>query len=153
MAKFSTIRGKAPSIHISHFGQDVEKDYNEINFLETPDRKIAKMEYGLARHIGDHLAKCYPKREWAVYVDLPGGIIRIGCDSLSWTRGHVIHLGDKSPSDLKRAAAMAAGEILERFNISRSKKFDEAELDAIARDIRDEAVSPDAVPDKHLRMA
>lgn len=154
MGKFTTARGKGPSIHINRVGfEGIDKDYNEINMLETDNRKIAKLEYYLAMEVGTELGKCYPKREWAVYADLTGGIIRIGCDSLSWDRGYIIHIGDKSPSQLVRAAKRAAGEILERFNISRSKNFDEGEIENIDRDFRDEAVSADAIPeDLHRAM-
>lgn len=148
MGKFTTVRGKAPSVHISRMNHaDVEKDYNEINFLETDDRKLARIEMFIAKTIGAELAKCYPKREWAVYCDVTGGIVRIGCDSLSYDRGYILHIGQRSTTELVRAAKMAAGEILERFNVSRSQKFDEGELEDVPRDFRDEAISADAIPE------
>ncbi len=148
MGNFTTARGKTPSIHISRMNHsDVEKDYNEINFLETDDRKLARIEMFIAKTIGAELSKCYPKREWAVYCDVTGGIVRIGCDSLSYDRGYILHIGQRSVDELAKAAKMAAGEILEMFNVSRSRKFDEGELEDIPRDFRDEAISADAIPE------
>jgi len=48
-------------------------------------------------------------------------------------------------ADLIPRCRRAAGEILERFGVSRGKIIDPSTLDSFDRDVRDDAIAKDAV--------
>ena len=118
-------------------------DYNEINPDDSEDEAQAKVEQWIAVQVGTVLMKEYPQREWKVIVDVHGGMLIVGCDSICNHKGYHIKL-DKTIDELQRRAVMAAGEILERHNIARSKRFDPAQLDELARDAFDSVISADS---------
>jgi hypothetical protein len=122
-------------------------DYNEINLLEMDDVKQAKLEYWIAKKVGSHLMSKFPNRQWGVGVDVSGGMIHVMCPSLSTTKAYYISLVGRTISDLTKRAEEAAGEILERYNVSRARSFDPENLETLERDARDEVVSPDAAPE------
>lgn len=123
------------------FGREITADYNEINLLELDDVKQAKLEMWIAKNVGEVLCKHYPNREWGVGVDLFGGSIVIKCESLSTEKGYVIHLAGRNMPELQQRAVMAAGEILERYGVSRSRGFDPDQLESLKRDpITDDAI-------------
>lgn len=135
----------ASGVIVKPYGRHISSDYNEINLLETDDAKQAKVEMWIAKNIGDALVQHYPNREWGVRVDLPGQMIILTCDSLSLTRGYYLPMQRDNIEQLRHRAVRACGEILERFNISRSRNFNPDDLETVERDLRDEAVSADAV--------
>ena len=116
-------------------------DYNEIRIEDSVDERTAKLEQWIAMRIGTVLMKHYNQREWKVMVDVAGGIMIIGCDSISNYKGYHIHL-NKTIHQLEERAIMAAGEILERHGVSRSKKFDI--IETLARNAMDEVIAADA---------
>ena len=126
------------------FGREITGDYNEINILETDEMKIAKLEMWIAKNIGDTLIRCYPNREWGVRVDIAGQMVIITCDSVSTEKGYHISLVGRNIHDLQERAKMAAGEILERHGLSRSRGFDETIFETLPRDFRDNVIADDS---------
>jgi len=122
----------------------VWEDYNQIEVEDSEDERKAKLEQWIAKRIGTELMKAYNQREWKVIVDIPGRMVIIGCDSVCNYKGYHIRMEHRSIEEIIQRAKMAAGEILERHNVSRSKRFDAAALDAFARDARDSIIGPDA---------
>lgn len=124
-------------------------DYNEINPGDSASERQAKMEQWIAKRLGTKLMEHYNQREWKVMVDLTGQMVIIACDSICNYKGYHIKMYRKTISELEEAAVMAGGEILERHNVARDRKFDPAELDRLKRDKRDSVIAPDAVPEPH----
>jgi hypothetical protein len=126
------------------FGREITDDFNEISIFELSGVKRAKLEMWIAKDIGTTLVKHYPNRQWGVRVDLEGYMVIITCDSISLTKGYHIHMLNRSLSQLCDRAKEAAGEILERHGVSRSRKFDADILEALPRDVRDEVIASDS---------
>jgi len=122
-------------------------DYNTIDMMEAEDAKVAKVEMWIAKAIGTTLVNNYPNRQWGVQVDTQGQLIVITCPSLSKKKGYFIHMHDKNLKDLQKRAIEAAGEILERYGISRARKFDADILETLDRGHDDEVFSADAAPE------
>ena len=76
-----------------------------------------------------------------------GGIVVISCDSLSTRKGYHLHFKQDSIKNLEKRAVIAAGEILERYGISRNRAFNSDTLESLDRTINDEVISEDARPD------
>ena len=85
----------------------------------------------VARNIGEHLEKKYPGWLWGV--TLQDGVVAIKCMRLSGNWGFILH-EDKMDNDYK-CVTNAAGELLERYNMSR-KKFKEDEYMIGKKDFR-----------------
>ncbi len=126
------------------FGREITADYNEINYLELDEVKQAKLEMWIAKNIGDTLVRLYKNREWGVRVNLEGQIVVITCDSVSAEKGYVMHMAHKSIHDLQEQAKKAAGEILERHGLSRSRGFDADIFETLDRDLRDNVITDDS---------
>ena len=124
----------------------VWKDYNQINLEDSSDERQAKLEQWIAMRVGTKLMQHYNQREWKVIVDVAGGVMIVACDSISNHNGYHIHL-DKTIDELERRAVMAAGEILERHSVSRSRNFNPDNLEDLKRDFRDNVISSDSAPE------
>jgi hypothetical protein len=120
------------------------KDYNEILPEDDHSVRKAKLEAWIARQIGTNLMKIYDQREWKVIVDLENQMLIIGCDSISNHKGYHIKMLHRTIEELQRRAIFAAGEILERHNISRQRKFDPDVLETLPRDRFDNVISTDS---------
>lgn len=126
------------------FGREITDDFNEISVFELGSVKRAKLEMWIAKNIGTALVKHYPNRQWGVRVDLEGYMVIVTCDSISLRKGYHIHMLNRSIGQLCDRAKEAAGEILERHGVSRSRKFDADILEALPRDVQDEVVANDS---------
>jgi hypothetical protein len=122
-------------------------DYNEINIEDSQDERKAKVEQWIAMQIGSKLMRVYNQREWKVIVDIPGQMLIIACDSVSNEKGYHISMVGRNVEELQRRAIMAAGEILERHNVSRSRNFNADNLEDLPRDSMDNVIAPDAAPE------
>lgn len=122
-------------------------DFNEIDMMEAESSKIAKMEMWIAKALGTKLVATYPNRQWGVQVDVKGGMAIITCPSLSTERGYYLHLRNDTLDALSARAVTAAGEILERFGLSRARRFDSDILETLDRNMKDEVISVDAMPE------
>lgn len=87
----------------------------------------------LAKRMSEVLQRHYPGHSWGVNVDGAGGVATIKNFRLSGNWGFVLHLEMFSASELDRRVVMAAGELLERYRLSRGR-FRQAELDAVPVD-------------------
>ena len=121
-------------------------DFNEINFFETDDVKKAKLEYWIAKKIGEALIAEYPRRQWEVRVDAEAGMCIIVCPSVSITKGYHLYL-NHNIAELIVRAKRAAGEILERHNVSRAPQFNPDVLETLSRTVRDDVIALDAAPE------
>jgi hypothetical protein len=122
-------------------------DYNEINPGDSASERQAKMEQWIAKRLGTRLMEHYNQREWKVMVDITGQMVIIACDSICNYKGYHIKMHRKTITELEEAAVMAGGEILERHNVARDRKFNPATIDAMARDARGSVIAPDAAPE------
>jgi len=127
-------------------GQSIHSNLNGIDLDNTPDKRTAEMEMTICNRIGFQLVKHYPGREWKVICDINGGMVIIACDSLSNSRGYFLPFDNSTMVELEKRAVKACGEILERFNISRNRKFNSDDLETIERDFTGEAIASDAIP-------
>lgn len=131
--------------YVGEKGADPLTDFNEAQAQESHEEQAARLEFWIAKQIGTDLVKTYPNRQWVVDVDSRNGIIVISCPSLSKRLGYRIHIKRDTVADLLPRCRKAAGEVLERFGVSRSRIIDPATLEAFPRDARDDAIAPDAV--------
>lgn len=128
-------------------GREIEitDDYNQIWIHEDDDQRTAKLEMWIAKHIGEHLVEHYPKRQWGVEVDIPAQMVIVMCPSVSQNKGYHLHMRGDNIEGLCKRAEMAAGEIMERYGLSRNRVFNPDQLETLHR-LRhnDEAVTPDS---------
>jgi hypothetical protein len=105
----------------------------DINSVETEEAKCAKVEAWIANCLGHAIQKIYPRREWRVSVDIPARIIVVMCPSLSTRKGYHIHMSNRTILELQEIAVRGAGEVLERYGMSRAKWVNPDDTEAIAR--------------------
>lgn len=146
----------APRILIPrrHRAAQEYRDFNtmdDIGGMNAAEVTEAQYEFYLAQKLGKKLMQTYPQRQWGVQVNVASGSATITCPSLSATKGYVIHLHGKTLHDLETRAVYAAGEILERFGLSRGRLFDPTTIELLPRDRNDEAVSPDSAAGFNLK--
>ncbi len=125
-------------------GADIGEDYNEIRPEDSYDTRKAKMEAWIAKRVGEAVAQKYPNREWKVIVDIPNEMLILGCDSVSNVKGYHIKMVGRTIKQLQKKALYAAGEILERHNITRNRIFDEDILETLDRDFMDSVITADS---------
>lgn len=122
-------------------------DYNQLYITDSEDNNVAKIEYWMAKEIGTKLMAEYPDRQWAADVDARSEVVVIMCPSLSTRRGYHLHIRGLTLKQIQIKAVRAAGQILERFGISRARKVDPNQFDHLPQTVRDEVISKDAMPD------
>lgn len=136
---------KAPSSNIwvpGSRGRQAVTDHNDINLEDSESENQAKLEYHIAKQVGVRLEQEYPGREWGVRPDLTGGIVEIFCFALSGTHAYLLHM-DGSIHDLIEKALRAAGEILERYGVTRNKKYNIDITEAFDRDHNGDVIGGD----------
>jgi hypothetical protein len=88
----------------------------------TPDEADrAARDMVAAKRIGEVLEKHYPGHYMRVEVDSEGGIARVIHPLLPPSWCYVIHLADLKSDPGMRTVMRAGGELLERFNIPRTR--------------------------------
>jgi hypothetical protein len=125
-------------------GKDSLFDFNAPAPEESHEIRAARTEYWIAKRIGEDLVKTYPNRQWTVNVDTRNETIVVSCPSLSKRMGYLLHIKRDTIAGLLPRTRKAAGEILERFNVTRGRILDPANLEAFPRDSRDDAIASDA---------
>lgn len=128
-------------------GDTIVEDYNVINITDSQDEKKAKLEQWIAKKVGTALLNAYNNRQWKVIVDIPGQMLIVACDSISNYKGYHISMVQRNVEELERRAVLAAGEILERHELSRQKRFDADILETLARDAQDNVITTDSAPE------
>jgi len=123
----------------------VFQDLNGIDPTLSFSEDLMRMEYWVAKQIGEDLVRTYPGRQWHVECDLHGSVLIIRAPSLSKRSGWCIHIKRDTVADLIPKARKAAGTILEMFACSRSRlEPDPLELEFRKRNVRDDVIAPDA---------
>jgi hypothetical protein len=121
-------------------------DYNSMDKSLSCSEDQVRLEYWMAKQIGTELMKYYPGREWHVDCDARNQVIIISCPSVSKTKGYRLHMKRDTMAQLLPRCRMAAGEILERHNVSRTRRIlDPQTLEAYDRDIKDNIISSDSM--------
>jgi len=118
-------------------------DFNAPKPVESHEEKAAAVEFWIAKRIGEDLVATFPGRQWNVNVDTRNEIIIICMPTLSKREGYHLHMKRDNIAQLLPRCRRAAGEILERFQMSRSKIIDPYDIDQLPRDARDDAVTSD----------
>lgn len=131
---------------VSHKGtnEGITGNYNEVEIYDADHERRAKKEMSIAGVIGAALVAKYNNRQWKVIVDEENQLLIIGCDSISNQKGYHIHMIGRTIHELQERAVMAAGEILERHEVSRAKKFDPDNFETMIRDQYDNVITPDS---------
>lgn len=88
--------------------------------------------------VGRVLATTYPNREWYVDTSEDLSTVDIRCLSISAKYGMIIHT-NKSVIEMEKRVKEAAGELLERFKLSRLK-FATGDEQSLRRDIAGEVI-------------
>ena len=128
-------------------GSVITGDYNTIEIVDEDYISVAQKQYDMAQSIGAELVKKYNNRQWKVIVDLPNGMLIIGCDSVSNDNGYHIHIPGRTLHELQERAVKAAGEILERHGVDRGKLYNPDKLETLIRDQYGEVLTPDSAPE------
>ncbi|MBU2708886.1 hypothetical protein KCM76_23025 [Zooshikella marina] len=80
----------------------------------------ALKEQRVVKEIQKTLTEYYPKRCWLVQVNVEGGIAYISNPQISASHGFAVHI-NTTMHDLKAKVKRFAGELLERFRLSRQR--------------------------------
>ena len=119
-------------------------DYNTIEPTDTMDERRAKVEAWIAKQVGMELMRKYDQREWKVIVDIENQMLIVACDSISNHKGYHIKMLHRTIDELQKCAVEAAGEILERHNIARSRRIDPDVFETAVRDAFDNVITADS---------
>jgi len=125
-------------------GDTVTDDYNDIRPEDSVDARKAKLEMWIAKRIGEKLVQHYNNRQWKVIVDIPGRMLIVACDSISNYKGYHIKMAGRNIHELQELSVKAAGEILERHNLARSKHFNADKFETPERDTQDSIIATDS---------
>ena len=128
-------------------GANTTGDHNSIEIVDGDHIARAERQASIAKSIGTALVAKYNNRQWKVVVDMENEMLIIACDSVSNEKGYHIHMKGRTIRYLRQRAVTAAGEILERHALSRSKKFDADIIETLPRDLRDNVIGPDSAPE------
>lgn len=90
-------------------------------------------DIALAKQMSEVLQRHYPGHSWGVNVNGAGGVATIMNMKLSGQWGFLLHLNSFSASEYDKRVVMAAGELLEHYNLSRGR-FKAAELNVLQMD-------------------
>lgn len=116
-------------------------DLNRPVIMDPDTARFAFANMSLARILGNAVARAYPQRRWGIHADSENGIIDVMCPDVSNRWGYCIHLKHKTIEQLERECVRAAGEILERFSLSREKHgFNRDSVTILPRDFRGDAI-------------
>lgn len=122
----------------------VTEDFNQIEEYDDQDTRRAKLEMWMAKKVGTAVHEKYRSRQWKIMVNLEGQTLIVCCDSISNYKGYYIHMLNRTIHDLQEEAIKAAGEILERHNLARSKHFNLEKFEDLPRDRFDNVIATDS---------
>jgi hypothetical protein len=143
--------GRRRSI-VGEKGRDPIFDFNAVQIGGSHEIQAEQLEWWIAKQIGSDLMSVYKNRQWGVDVDTRNKMIVITAPSLSKAMGMHLHIrdGETIPQLLIRTRR-AAGEILERYGVTRSRDTDPMIIEeGLKRDSRDNVISADALPAKRI---
>ena len=122
-------------------------DHNTVQIAEGTNPERAAAEQQIAQRVGTALVEAYDQRQWKVIVNIDSQMLIIGCDSICNYKGYHIHMMGRTIEELIEKAKMGAGEILERHELARTRKFNPEIFDGLARDSRHSVIAPDSAPE------
>jgi hypothetical protein len=131
-------------------GKDPYIDFNAAQSGGSHEIKSEQLEYWIAAQIGKELMRVYKNRQWGVDVDSRNKMVVLTAPSLSKVFGYHLHIRDgETMTQLLLRCRHAAGEILERYNVTRARNTDPLIIEeGLKRDHRDNVISADAAPEK-----
>ena len=101
--------------------------------------QIELANFTISKTVGDCLEKRYPGHAWGVQGNVETGIVHVYNLNLSGQWGFVIKMDDLLNDPNMKCVIMAGGEVLERYNLSRSG-LKETELADVRFDFKGDAV-------------
>lgn len=119
-------------------GQQPIVDMNGVVIGEDKNADTMRMEYWVAKQLGEAIMAKFQNRQWSVDVDIENQVIVISCPSLSKRMGYKLLFKNRTVKQLVVEAMRAAGEILERYGVSRDRIVDPMSLEGFDRDVRDD---------------
>lgn len=125
-------------------GRDPLVDFNQIIQEEEAKRSVANIEMWTAKKVCEAVMAEYPGWPWEVMADAEGHMVIVRLPQLSITKGYHVSMRNLTIDGLIRRAKRAAGEILERHGMPRTRLVDSATLDSIPQDVRGDATLSDA---------
>lgn len=99
------------------------------------EMELAIKVRGIRNTIGKALGRAYPQHPWYVSVSGDGTVAQIMCPAITQEYGMTIHT-NQIGINLEEKAVRMGGELLERFNVSRTV----ADFSAVQRDIRGDSI-------------
>lgn len=123
-------------------GRESVIDYNEAQVGGLAEDRM-RLEFWISKQLGEDLCRVYPNRGWQIDTDIENETIIVSCPNLSKRMGYRLHIKKDTVKDLIPRVRRAAGEILERYGVSRGQILDPATLESFERDVRDDAIAPD----------
>jgi hypothetical protein len=144
---------KKTRFYVGEKGKDPITNFNAPDPEASHETKAVQLEYWLAKHIGEDLCRIYKNRQWGVDVDSRNKIIVLTAPSLSKVYGYHLHIRDgETVTQLVERCRRAAGEILERYGVTRARDTDPLIIEeGLPRDRRDNVISSDARPDRTVK--
>ena len=117
-------------------------DYNHLVLTEgmSEEETRARLEFYIAKKLGESLVSKFPNRQWQIIVDTEQGVIVVMCPSVDKQKGYHLHIKGDTIAGLIPRVHKAAAEILERYNIPRSRIIDPSVFDTFKRNVRDDVV-------------
>lgn len=106
----------------------------------------AVVELGAAKRFCEAIYDAYPHHMWSVEVDLSGRVAKLHNRILSVSLGYVVRLEGKTLDEVEKILVHGAGQILERYNLSRRKGHNILEeMQNLPRNTLEEVDIPDVV--------
>ena len=100
-----------------------------IETVDNAEYKEFLENTALRNRVGQALSKTYPKVRWGV--DCVGGVVQFWAPEISDQFGMVVH-ATRTNTDIENETIRKAGELLERFNVSRVN----SDFDNLKKNIR-----------------
>ena len=126
-----------------YFDSGLIVDNNQPQYNEATVEKLAAIEMHISKTLGEAIVSNYPGREWHIAVDVEGELIIIKCPSLSTRKGYHLLFKNRNLKQLTRIAVTKAGEILERYAVTRKHKPIDGEIQSLIEDIHGDKLAPD----------
>jgi hypothetical protein len=119
-------------------------DFNQVLPEESHEKKAALLEYHIAKKIGEDLVRTYPNRQWEVNVDTRNECVVLSAPGLNKRMGYRLHMKRDNIAALLPRCRKAAGEILERFGVTRGRIIDPYDIEQMPRDFQDNVNTVDS---------
>jgi hypothetical protein len=105
---------------------------NNVQIIADSSEMSAIIKSREARNtIGKAISRAYPHHPWLVQMSDDGTVAQVTCPAITTEYGMVLHVHQLNDA-LERKAVRMAGELLERFSVSRTQ----ADFSHILRDRR-----------------